>query len=281
LASSEYTTAALSLAGAACWGTADFSGGVSAKGSNAFGVVVVAHSSGLISMLLLALVTGEAMPSHAAMLWGAAAGFVGGIGLVSLYRALAIGQMGINAPVAAVITGALPVLYGIWKEGYPAPIQFFGFAVALVAIWLIAMPSGELGRPKGLGLAICAGIGFGGYLICSRQAATEAVFWPLVSARAASILEMLIIVIAARKPWKPAGKLLPWMIFAGIFDSLGNMFFMYAVRHGRLDVATVLSSLYPASTVILARLLLKERISPLQTSGMIAALVAVPLIAAR
>ncbi|MGZ4816434.1 MAG: EamA family transporter [Terriglobales bacterium] len=252
-----------------------------AKGSNAFGVVVIAHSSGLLSMLLLALITGEPIPSHAAMLWGAAAGFVGGIGLVCLYRALAIGQMGINAPVAAVITGALPVLYGIWKEGYPAPIQFFGFALALVAIWLVAMPAGELGRPKGLGLAICAGIGFGGYLICSRQAATEAVFWPLVSARGASILEMLIIVTAARKPWAPSRKLVPWMIFAGIFDSLGNMFFMYAVRHGRMDVATVLSSLYPASTVLLARVLLKERISRLQTSGIIAALIAVPLIASR
>ena len=277
----ESTTAALALAGAACWGTGDFSGGMGAKGSNAFGVVVVAHSSGLVCMLLLALITGEPFPSHAAMLWGAAAGFVGGLGLVSLYRALAIGQMGINAPVAAVITGALPVMYGIWKEGYPAPIQFFGFALALIAIWLVALPSGELGRPKGLGLAIIAGIGFGGYLICSRQAASEAVFWPLVAARAASISEMLLIVIAARKPWAPSRKLLPWMIFAGIFDSLGNMFFMYAVRHGRLDVATVLSSLYPASTVILARLLLKEKISPLQTSGMIAALVAVPLIAAR
>lgn len=277
----DYATAGFSLASAACWGTGDFSGGVGAKGSNAFGVVVVAHTSGLICMLLLALITGEPIPSHAALSWGAMAGFIGGLGLVCLYRALAIGQMGINAPVAAVITGALPVLYGIWKEGYPAPIQFAGFGLALVAIWLVALPSGGLGRPRGLGLAICAGIGFGGYLICSRQAATEAVFWPLVAARAASVTEILVIVIASRRPWKPSRSLLGWMIFAGVFDSLGNMFFMYAVRHGRLDVATVLSSLYPASTVLLARFVLKEKISRLQTSGMIAALVAVPLIAAR
>lgn len=277
----EYTTAALSLAGAACWGTGDFSGGMGAKGSNAFGVVIVAHASGLLSMLLLALVTGEPIPSHATLMWGAIAGFVGGLGLVALYRALAIGQMGINAPVAAVITAALPVLYGVWKEGAPAAIQFAGFALALFAIWFIAMPSGELGRPKGLGLAICAGIGFGGYLIFSRQAATEAVFWPLVSARAASVFEMLVIVTASRRSWAPSRRLLGWMIFAGVFDSLGNMFFMLAVRHGRLDVASVLSSLYPASTVILARFLLKEKISTWQTTGMIAALLAVPLIAAR
>jgi drug/metabolite transporter (DMT)-like permease len=277
----EYSVAGLGLASAACWGTGDFSGGMGAKGSNAFGVVVVAHSSGLVAMVLLALLTGEPIPSTHALFWGALAGVVGGLGLVSLYRALAIGQMGINAPVAAVITGALPVVYGVWKEGYPAPIQLVGFALALIAIWLVAMPSGGLGRPKGLGLAVCAGIGFGGYLICSRQAANEAVFWPLVAARAGSVLEMLVIVIASRQAWTPSRRLLGWMIFAGIFDSLGNMFFMFAVRHGRMDVATVLSSLYPASTVLLARFLLKEKVSRLQASGMIAALVAVPLIAAR
>jgi drug/metabolite transporter (DMT)-like permease len=281
LVTNEYAVAGLSLASAACWGTGDFSGGMGAKGSNAFGVVVVAHTAGLISMLTLALATGEPMPSHTAMFWGAMAGFVGGFGLVSLYRALAIGPMGINAPVAAVITGALPVLYGIWKEGYPAPIQFVGFGLALVAIWMIALPAEGVGRPRGLGLAICAGIGFGGYLICSRQAATEAVFWPLVAARMASVSEMLLVAVLSQKGWLPSRKLLPWMIFAGIFDSLGNMFFMFAVRHGRLDVATVLSSLYPASTVLLARFLLKEKLSRLQASGMLAALVAVPLIAAR
>jgi drug/metabolite transporter (DMT)-like permease len=232
-------------------------------------------------MLALALATGEPIHSQAALLWGAAAGFGGGLGLVALYRALAIGQMGINAPVAAVITGALPVLFGIWKEGPPAVIQFAGFAVALVAIWLIALPSGEIGRPKGLGLAICAGIGFGVYLICSKQAASEAVYWPLAVARAASMLEMLVIVTLTGQSWKPARNLVPYMMIAGVLDSLGNTFFVYAVRHGRLDVATVLSSLYPATTVLLARFLLKERISRLQTAGMTAALIAVPLIAAR
>jgi drug/metabolite transporter (DMT)-like permease len=264
-----------------CWGAGDFSGGIGSKGSNAFGVVVVAHGTGLLCMLALALATGEPIPSHAALLWGAAAGLGGGLGLVALYRALAIGQMGINAPVAAVITGALPVLFGIWTEGPPARIQFVGFAVALLAIWLIALPSGELGRPKGLGLAICAGVGFGVYLICSRQAATEAVFWPLAVARAASMSEMLAIVTLSGASWKPARNLLPYMMAAGVLDSLGNTLFVYAVRHGRLDVATALSSLYPASTVLLARLLLKERISRLQTLGMTAALIAVPLIAGR
>ena len=261
------------------WGAGDFSGGIGSKGSNAFGVVVVAHGTGLVCMLALALATGEPIPPKAALLWGVAAGIGGGLGLVSLYRALAIGQMGINAPVAAVITGALPVLFGIWTEGPPKLIQVVGFGVALLAIWLIALPSGEIGRPRGLGLAICAGIGFGVYLICSKQAATQSVYWPLAAARAASAIEMLLIVSIGRQAWKPAKKLLPYMVAAGIFDSMGNLLFVYAVRIGRLDVATVLSSLYPATTVLLAWLVLKERISRIQTIGMIAALVAVPLIA--
>ena len=277
----EFTAAGFSLAAAACWGAGDFSGGFGAKGENAFGVVVVAHATGLVTMLALAIGTGEAIPSHAALLWGAAAGFGGGLGLVALYRALAIGQMGINAPVAAVVTGAIPVLFGLWKQGLPAPIQIVGFAVALVAIWLIALPAGGIGRPKGLGLAFGAGIGFGIYLICTQQAASEAVFWPLVSARAASMAEMLLIVTISDKPWVPARRNLPPMLIAGVLDSLGNTFFMYAVRHGRLDVATVLSSLYPATTVLLARMLLKERLSGLQTTGIFAALLAVPLIAAK
>ena len=261
------------------WGAGDFSGGIGSKGSNAFGVVVVAHGTGLVCMLALALATGEPVPSAAALLWGVAAGIGGGLGLVSLYRALAIGQMGINAPVAAVITGTLPVLFGIWTEGPPKLIQVVGFGIALVAIWLIALPSGEIGRPRGLGLAVCAGIGFGVYLICSKQAATQSVYWPLATARAASAAEMLVIVGIARQAWKPARKLLPYMIAAGIFDSTGNLLFVYAVRIGRLDVATVLSSLYPATTVLLAWFILKERVSKMQAVGMVAALVAVPLIA--
>jgi drug/metabolite transporter (DMT)-like permease len=273
-------SAGLALGGAALWGAGDFNGGIGSKGSNAFGVVVVAHGTGLLCMLALALVTGEPIPSTTTLLWGIAAGVGGGLGLVSLYRALAIGQMGINAPVAAVITGTLPVLFGIWTEGPPKLIQVVGFGIALVAIWLIALPSGEIGRPRGLGLAICAGLGFGVYLICSKLAATQSVYWPLAAARAASAIEMLLIASIRRQAWKPARKLLPYMIAAGVFDSTGNLLFVYAVRIGRLDVATVLSSLYPATTVLLAWFILKERVSKMQALGMVAAIVAVPLIAA-
>jgi uncharacterized membrane protein len=128
---------------------------------------------------------------------------------------------------------------------------------------------------------VLAGIGFSAFLVLSKQAAVEAVFWPLVIARMTSMSTMLLICVVARRPWVPARSALKFIAVAGVLDSVGNALFVAATRHGRLDVAAVLSSLYPATTVVLARLVLKERMSALQTTSMAAAIVAVPLIAAR
>jgi drug/metabolite transporter (DMT)-like permease len=271
----------LSLSAAASWGAADFSGGFAAKRADTFGVVVVAHSTGLLFMLTLALLAHEPVPEHAALLWGAAAGLVGGVGLAALYKALAIGTMGINAPLSAVITAVLPLLWSFLTEGLPRPWQLAGFAIALVSIWLIAAPPGVHRRNPGIGLAVIAGIGFSGFLLFSKLAAAHAVFWPLVAARAASMLLMLTIVSVRGSGWKPSAAVVPYMLVAGVLDSGANALFIAATQRGRLDVAAVLSSLYPASTVVLARVLLKESLSRSQSVGIIAALVAVALIAAR
>jgi drug/metabolite transporter (DMT)-like permease len=274
-------TAGLSLGAAASWGAADFSGGIATKKSNAFGVVVVAHGTGLVFMLVLALLLHDPLPDRTALLWGIVAGFSGGIGLAAFYRALAVGQMGVNAPIAAVLTALFPVIVGFREQGLPTTLQFAGFALALLGIWLLASPPGQTAKPKGIGLAIVAGLGFSGFLVCSRYAGTHSLFWPLVAARAASIILMLTIVLASRVEWRPDRKALVYMIVAGILDSTGNALFVAATQHGRLDVAAVLSSFYPASTVLLARFILKERISPLQGAGIFAALMSVPLIAMR
>ena len=271
----------LSLSAAASWGAADFSGGLAAKRADTFGVVVVAHATGLLFMLTLALLAHEPVPERAALLWGAAAGLVGGVGLAALYKALAIGTMGINAPLSAVITAVLPLLFSFLTEGLPRTWQLAGFALALVSIWLIAGQPGARGRNPGMGLAVIAGIGFSGFLLFSKLAAAHAVFWPLVAARAASTLLMLTIVSVRGRGWKPSAAAVPYMLVAGVLDSGANALFIAATQRGRLDVAAVLSSLYPASTVVLARVLLKERLSRSQSVGIIAALVAVALIAAR
>jgi uncharacterized membrane protein len=275
--SSEFVSAGFALAAAICWGGSDFSGGVSAKGANAAGVVIVAQGTGLLCLLAFVFVSGEPVPSSTALLWGGAAGLGAGIGLVCFYRALAIGQMGINAPVAAIVTSALTVLFGTWREGMPATVQMGGFALAMLAIWLMTFSEG---KTSGLALAVCAGLGFSVYLICSKQATREAVYWPLVAGRAASVATLLVVLIASGQPWKPATNR-PYMTVAGILDAIANVLFVYAVRHGRLDVATILSGFYPAVTVLCARFILRERVSRRQTAGMVAALIAVPMIAAH
>jgi len=271
----------LSLSAAVSWGAGDFSGGIATKAANVFSVVVVAHATGLAFMLLLALLVGEPIPAWTSLLWGIVAGLAGGIGLAALYKALAVGKMGINAPLSSVITAVVPLLFSFSTEGLPHAVQMIGFVLALVSIWLIATQRGAGEGSQGTGLAVVAGIGFGGFLLFIKLAGSEAVFWPLVSARAASFLLMLAITVIRGGDWKHSRGSVSYMLLAGILDSGANALYVAAAQRGRLDVAAVLSSLYPASTVILARLVLKERLSRLQRVGMAAALIAVSLIAAK
>lgn len=276
---SAYLSAILGVASAAAFGTGDFCGGIASKRAHVFGVLTVARVCGLLTMLTLARVTHEALPSGRALLWACAAGAVGSVALPALYRALAIGKMGVAAPVTSVLAAGLPVLLSAIMEGLPRTVQVLGLAIAILALWLISRPEGKL-RPEGLGLALLAGTGFGCFLICMRQATATAVYWPLVAALAVSLVAGIILLLA-RGESLPGLGVLPVVIVAGLLDAFGNFLFILASQRGRLDVAAVLSSLYPAATVLLARFVLKERITRTQLAGLTAALIAVPLIAAR
>jgi drug/metabolite transporter (DMT)-like permease len=274
-------TSGLSLLAAASWGGGDFSGGVASKRVSVFRVVAGAHLVGLLSMLLMAWLTGEPIPPRADLLWGVFAGVSGAFGIAALYKALAVGRMGVIAPVASVVTGIFPVLFSIRTEGLPDRIQMLGFTLALVSIWLVARPDEFVDSQRGLGLAVFAGLMFGLFLVGGKQSGHHGVFWPLVAARSASTALMLVIVAFAPRDPQPLGPALWPMVFSGLLDSAGNALFITATRHGRLDVSAILSSLYPASTVILARVLLKEKISPMQGAGIVGALAAVALISVR
>jgi len=274
-------TTGLSLLAAASWGGGDFSGGVAAKRASVFRVVAGAHFVGLLSMLLMAWLTREAVPPRTDLLWGAFAGVSGAFGIAALYKALAVGRMGVIAPVTAVVTGIFPVLVSIRTEGFPDRIQMLGFVLALVSIWLVARPNEYVDSHRGLGLAVFAGLMFGLFLVGGKQSGHHGVFWPLIAARSASTALMLAIVLLAPRDPEPLRPVLWPIVFSGLLDSAGNAFFIAATRHGRLDVSAVLSSLYPAMTVILARVLLKERVSPMQGAGIVGALTAVVLISMR
>lgn len=243
-------------------------------------MTAVSQLAGLLALVGLAVARSEPLPSAADLAWGASAGLSGSLGLAALYRALAIGRMGIAAPVTAVLAAAMPVLFSAWTEGPPRPSQLIGFALALAGVWFVSRPDGQVDVRRGLGLAVFAGAAFGGLFVLIGQVGPGAVFWPLVAARGAAFLLMLAIAVAGRRPWLPDAALLPLVILAGVLDVGGNAFFVLARQAGRLDVSAVLASLYPAATVLLARLVLHERVSRLQAAGIAATLAAVPLIAA-
>jgi drug/metabolite transporter (DMT)-like permease len=274
----EFVGPSFALAAAVLWGGADFSGGMGARGAHPVLVVVLSQMAGLACLLTFALAAGEQMPHAPALLWGGAAGVGASIGYLCFYRALAIGKMGINSPIAAIVTSGLSVVYSvaIFDQGLPTTTQLVGFAIALVAVWLMTVSSGET---RGLGLAICAGLAFSAYLTCSKQATGETVFWPLVAARAAGVAVLAPALVSARVRERPASW---WYIVgAGVLDAAANALFVYATRHGRLDAATILSAFYPAITVLCASVILHERATPLQRTGIAAALVAIPLIASH
>lgn len=280
MTSGTFSSAGLSLTAAAIWGAGDFTGGIATKGANVFRVVAVAHAFGLILMLLLTWAAREHMPPPVGLIWGAATGITGAFGIAALYKGLSIGQMGVVAPVASVISAVLPVIYGFAIEGWPGRVESVGLGLAVVSIWLITRSADVTGSGKGIGLAVSAGVMFGLFLICGKEAGRYAVLWPLVSARVASTALMFTIVLFSPRDPKPLRPALVPILLSGTFDSLANALYLAATRYGRLDVAAVLSSLYPASTVILARIFLKERFSRMQVAGIVGALIAVALISA-
>lgn len=278
----NFLTVVLGLASALVWGGGDFCGGQATKRASVFAVLLIAELSGLLLLLGLALAWRETLPSTPTVLWSAVAGLFGVFGLIFLYQGLATGKAGVVAPTSAVLAAAIPMLYGALTQGMPDALHLLGFALALVAVWLVAQSHEESGPAKGLGMALLAGCGFGGFFILIHQAGATATFWPLAIARAITVPCTLTALWYRRRAGyveQPTRAMLPLALLSGFLDAGGNAFFLLAAQAGRLDVAAILSSLYPASTVILAWLILGERTSWLQRIGVVTALGAIALIA--
>jgi drug/metabolite transporter (DMT)-like permease len=217
------------------------------------------------------------------LLWGGLAGVVGALGLIAFYTALASGKMGIAAPVSAVLTAMLPVIFSALTVGLPGPLRLGGFVLALVAIALISRPEHAAdGRPQGIGLAVLAGFGFGCFFILISRVSPGATFWPLAVARLVSVVSLLVVLQLRRQPMlSGVRRVAPLVLLAGTLDAIGNAFFVLAAHSGRLDVAAILSSLYPAATVLLAAFVLRERVTRVQAVGILLVLLAIPLISAQ
>lgn len=275
---SDFAPVAFGLASAAFWGAGDFCGGLASKRVHVYSVIITSQIIGVILLIGLALAFGEAMPPRDHLLLGGVGGVAGAIGLIALYRALATTRMGVAAPVTGVIGAALPMVVGAVTEGLPGAPQFIGFGLAFAAVWFISRADDAAFQWRDLGLPLIAGLGFGMFFVFIGRASATAVLWPLVVARLSSLGTMLIIATIHRQPRLTPSLHLPLIVLVGVMEVGGNAFYALAGQVGRLDVAAVVSSLYPATTVWLAWLILKERFTRSQTIGIVAALAAIVLI---
>jgi drug/metabolite transporter (DMT)-like permease len=267
------------LFSALSWGAGDFSGGFVTRSGSVWGVLFIGYIFSVFLLSLSALWLGGPVPDLFSLAAGSLAGITGLIGLAALYKGLAGGQMGIVAPIAAVTTAALPILLGTFMEGFPSSLQMTGFIIALAAIWLSSAAEKSQGfQWRQISLPITAGIFLGISLILVDQAAEQSVFWSLVANRVAGIAVLMLLVF--RKGRMPPKSNYPIICLAAIFDTGGYTFYALAAGTGRLDTSAVLACMYPATTVMLAWLLLKERLSGPQWIGVIAAFTAIALIAA-
>lgn len=268
--------AAWGLASAAAWGAGDFAGALATKRAHPLRVALAVQLIGGAAFLVLALTLGDALPSRREVITAALGGLAGALGLTTLYAALAAGRMGIAAPISALLAALIPVAVGIVAAGAPSRVTIAGFVLALGGVALVAGPSAERPPARVLILATLAGVGFGAFYVAMANTGDASLPWVLVCARVAAGGAIVAATLATRTGFGGAPRI---AILAALLDTLGNAFFVLAAREGRLDVAAVLSSLYPVATVLLARFALGERMTRAQAAGSALVLVAVPLIA--
>ncbi len=267
------------LISALVWGGADFAGGLASRSERPIRVVTLAETAGLVLLIGLFFLFPEPMPPAQVWVISGIASICGTVGIILLYRALAEGQMSIAAPVSALMGAIIPVVVSGFTEGLPGWVTVLGFVFALASIWLISQDekTGHLQRLSDLRLPLLSGVGFGLYFVLIHSVAQDYTLWPLIASRSISVPILIAIALIARQRVMPQRSLWPLASLGGVLDVSGNVFFVLAGQVGRLDVAAVLVSLYPASTVMLAAIFLKERINRTQTVGVFAALLAIVL----
>jgi drug/metabolite transporter (DMT)-like permease len=258
---------ALAALTAVVWGGADYCGGRATQGRTALGVTVASQLVGFPALLLcLPLLTGSPHPTDLA--WGAGAGLAGFFGVVLLYRSLSTGAMAVAAPITAVTAALVPMVVGLVRERAPSPLALVGAGCALVGIGLVSLGTSRAGRatPKVIGLALAAGALFGLFASLIAQTHDDSGLWPIVAARVASIGVGLLVV--ARTGTRLRIRPLRWIVTAGVGDVLANVAYLLAIRAGLLSVVAPIAALYPASTVLLAFALDRERLRPVQFAGL-------------
>ncbi len=266
------------------YGAADFLGGVASRKHSAMEVVVTSQMVGSVFVVSLLTIFGPAQYTLADFLWGAAAGLVGGIGLIFFYRGLATGRMAVAAPLSAATTAFVPLVYGLIVGERPSSLAWVGVVLAIGSILLITYERtphvDEETAHTGALDGFIAGIGFGGFFIFISQTDPTSGVWPLVGARTASIVFVFTLAAALGRRVRPTKVIDRIVAASGFLDITANALYLAAVRIGLISLASVVTSLYPAATILLARVVLKEELTAVRLAGVLMALAGIGLIAA-
>ncbi len=279
----------LALGCALSYGVSDFIGGVLARRISPWAVAVVGQAASVVLTLALALVV-AGDPTAGDWAWSALGGVGSGAGLAFLYRGLGAGSMSVVAPVSALLAALVPVAVGVVTGERPGGLTWLGVACALPAIWLVSSVADEHGgghegeavrrRSADLVDGMLAGLGFGVLFASLGQVPEGAGFGPLTLTQAVGVVTTIALATALGAPWVPRGRNAGHAIWVGVLGTSATALFLLATQTGLLTVAGVLAALYPASTVLLAALVLHERIGRGQGTGLALAAVAVALVAA-
>lgn len=276
---------ALALGAAVAWGTGDFLGGLASRRTHVLAVLLVSQAVGLAGLALWLLVVHDTPPGAVGLLAAVGAGVAGALGLACLYRGMAIGAMGVVAPISAA-SPLVPLAFDVARGTPPSILQLLGIALALAGIALVAREPGRLGRraSAGVGLAVLAALGFGLFFVGLDVAADESVVWATFVARAAAVVAVATAAaVAVRGRGLSILAIRPHLrlvVAVGLFDTGANVLLATATTHGLVSVVALLGSLYPVTTILLARLLLHERLSASRRAGAVAALAGAALVAA-
>ena len=271
----------LGLTSAVTWGAGDFGGGLLSRRLPLFGVVLTTQIVGLVFALAAAILLREPVPTGPDLAWSLVAGACGVVGMTALYRGLAVGRMGVVAPTTGVVGAVIPVAAGFVLEGVPHAATIAGIALALVAVVLVTRAPGHgSDRPSGASWAFLAGTAIGGFNVAIGQLSAAGAFAPLVVIRLVQTLVLLLLIVAWRQPWRIHRTDIARLGVVGVLDMVGNAAFIGAAQAGALAVASVLSSLYPVTTVLLAIALLHEHVSRSHVAGIVLTVVAIALLAA-
>ena len=272
---------ALALGASLSWGLGDFLGGLTSRRMHVLTVLVVSQVFGLAAALTWVAVSADGFPGWSATALAAAAGACGCLGIATLYRGMAIGAMGIVAPISAV-SAVIPFAVGIASGERPSALQIAGILLALVGVAVASREPREQGggQAAGFGLALLAALGFGLYFVFADRAADESVPYAVATARGFSLLLALAAALIVGASLRPGRGSLPVLAAVGLCDVGANMLFSLATTRGYLSIVSVLAALYPVVTVALAAIVLHERVARTQRFGVVGALAGAAMITA-